>query len=94
MTKPIPLDLPRRGTRTDSLSASSEVTVGKCAYTPGTAYSTLEVRGTLQVGDARGETQVTEALLIEFLRLLDAVQKELDQRWIGQEDSDRHTDRM
>ncbi|MFF3938959.1 hypothetical protein [Streptomyces phaeofaciens] len=46
------------------------------------------------MGDARGETQVTEALLIEFLRLLDAVQKELDQRWIGQEDSDRHTDRM
>ncbi|MER5431029.1 hypothetical protein [Streptomyces sp. NPDC002588] len=75
------------------------MTVGRYAYTPGTAYSTLEVRGTLHRGTRHGdgervETRVTESLLIEFLTLLDAVQKELDQRWSGQRKSDCHADRM
>lgn len=94
MTKPRPLDLPRRGARTERLSAVSDVTVGRYAYTPGTAYSTLEVSGSLHGDDARVETRVTESLLIEFLRLLDAAQEELNQRWSGQESSDCHTDRM
>jgi len=89
----MPLGLPRRGARTENLSAAGDVTVGKYTYTPGTAYSPLEVRGALHGDGARIGTPA-ESLLTEFLKLLDAAQEELNQRWSGQRNSDRRTDRM
>lgn len=75
------------------MSVDSDVAVGKYTYTPGTAYSALDARGTLRRDGARVETRVTESLLSEFLTLLDAAQEELNQRWSGQRNSGCHTDR-
>ncbi|CAM5737123.1 hypothetical protein SALBM311S_04128 [Streptomyces alboniger] len=89
----MPFGLPRRGARTENLSTGSDATVGKYTYTPGTAYSAIDARGTLRGDGVRVENRVTESLLSEFLTLLDAAQAELNQRWSGQRNSGCHTDR-
>lgn len=94
MTKPIPLDLPRRGVKTENLPTASDVTVGRYAYTPGAAHPAHGVRGVLHGGGAEVENRVTESLLTEFLTLLDAAQAELNLRWGGQRTSDRPADRV
>lgn len=69
------------------------MTLGKCSYTPGAAYSALDPRVALYGDGARFEPQVTEPLLHEFLTLLEAVQDELNQRWNGQGKSGWRADR-
>jgi len=90
----MPLGLPRRGARTESLSVDNDVTVGRYVYPPRAAYFAPEVGGTLHGDGVRVEPRVTESLLTEFLTLLDAAQAELNQRWSSQRKSDCHTDCM
>lgn len=92
MTKARFHSLPHRSAGKDKLPAPRDVAAGKYTYIPGVAHSALEARGTLQGGGTRVEPQVTDSLLREFLALLEAAQKDLNQRWNDQTKSSCPTD--
>jgi hypothetical protein len=92
MTKARPYGLPQRDTGKSKLPATGEVKVGKYTYVTGSSRSVLEPCGILREDRTRVEPQVTESLLRDFLALLEAAQKELNQRWNDQEKSGCHAD--
>ncbi|WP_308013567.1 hypothetical protein [Streptomyces beigongshangae] len=67
-----------------NMIATPAVVMGRYIYTPASAYSAPDARGTLHGDGKPVELQVTEPLLGEFLAFLNRAQNDLNQRWSAQ----------
>jgi hypothetical protein len=64
--------------------------VRKSAWPSGAAHAPIRPREIIDGDGTGGEPRTTEALLREFLTLLEEIQREMTPRWNGQDASDRH----
>lgn len=82
------------GSTAEKLPTARGVAMGRYVFTPASAYSSPDAKGTLHRDGARVELRVTETLLRELLVLLETAQEELGRRWAGQGNSDCLASRM